>query len=161
MGTLIVDSSALITLAGADALSLLALWPHGVATVADVYRETVEAGLAKGYPDAASIGRVFEKEVICIRNPRRTGKFSGISRTDSLVLLLAEEIADARLLVNDQTLLRKAEEIGLATQYTAEFVQELYEAGKIPRRRCDRLFEDFLSNLRYSREFIEAFLLGR
>jgi len=158
---MVLDSSALITLAGADALALLALSPHKAVTVSEVYRETVEIGSVKAYPDAAAIGRLFEQGVVRVRDPRRKEKLTGISPTDSLVLRLAEEVAAAVLLVNDQALLRKAEQRGLAAQFTAEFVQELYDAGRLSRRRRARLFQEFVANGRYSEEFMGTFLLRR
>lgn len=161
MGFVVLDSSALITLAGAEALGLLTLSPHKAVTVSEVYRETVEMGSVKAYPDAAAIGRLFEQGVVRVQEPRRKEKLTGISPTDSLVLLLAEEISAAALLVNDQTLLRKAEQRGLAAQFTAEFVQELCHAGRISRHRRDRLFQEFVANERYSGELIEAFFLRR
>mgnify|MGYP001569590475 CR=1 FL=1 len=158
---MILDSSALITLAGAEALGLLGLSRHRAITVSEVYRETVEIGSLKAYPDAAAIGMLFEQGVVTIRDPRRKGKIIGISRTDSLVLRLTEEVPAAVLLVNDQALLRKAQQRGLSAQYTAEFVQELYRAGRITERRRDSLFRDFVANGRYSEGFMEALLLRR
>lgn len=161
VGHIVLDSSALVTLAGADALALLALSAHTSLTVSDVYRETVEQGLAKGYPDAVAIAGLFEQGIVTIQDPRRKEKLAGISRTDSLVLLLAQEVSAAALLVNDQVLLRKAEQRGLAAQFSAEFVQELYQSGRISRRRRDRVLRDFVANERYTEEFVEALLLGR
>ena len=158
---MVLDSSALITLAGAEALALLARSPHRAITPSEVYRETVEIGLVKACPDAAAIGRLFQQGVVRVQDPRRREKLAGISRTDSLVLLLAEEVSAAVLLVNDQALWRKAEQRGLAAQYTAEFVQELYRTGRVSRRRRDSLFRDFLANRRYSEQFMEAFFLRR
>jgi hypothetical protein len=156
VGFLVLDSSALITLAGADGLPLLALAPHKAITVSEVYRETVEIGSVRAYPDAAAIGGLFEQGIVSVQDPRRKEKMTGISPTDSLVLLLAEEVSAAVLLVNDQALLRRAEQRGLAAQFTAEFVQELHRAGRISRRRRDRLFRDFVANRRYSEDFMEA-----
>ena len=161
VGHMVLDSSALVTLAGADALPLLALSAHKSLTVSEVYRETVEVGLAKAYPDAVAIAGLFEHGTVTIQDPRRKEKLAGISRTDSLVLLLAQEVAAAALLVNDQVLLRKAEQRGLAAQFSAEFVQELYHTGRISRRRRDRVFRDFVTNERYTEEFVEALLLRR
>lgn len=161
VGTIVVDSSALITLAGADALSLLTLSPHKAVTVSEVYRETVEIGSAMAYPDAAAIGSLFEQGMVTVQDPRRKQKLAGISRTDSLVLLLAEEVAATVLLVNDQALLRKAEQRGLAAQFTAEWVQELHQAGRVSRRQRDGLFQDFVAHGRYSEGFIEAISAGR
>ena len=158
---MVVDSSVLITLAGADALSLFALSPHRAITVSEVHRETVEIGLAQAYPDATAIGKLFEQGILTVQDPRRKEKLTGISPTDSLVLLLAEEVSAAVLLVNDQALLRKAEQRRVAAQFTAEFVQELYQAGQISRRRRDSLFRNFVTNGRYSEEFMETFFLRR
>lgn len=155
---LVVDASSLITLAGADALGLLSLSPLKACTVAEVYRETVEVGLARGYRDAPAISRAFEQGLLTIRDPRRAEKLTGISRTDSLLLHLAEETG-AEILVNDQALLRKAEERGLPARVTAEFVQRLYKAKKISGARRDALLKDFVANGRYSEDFLLAFLL--
>ena len=157
VGFIVLDSSALITLAGADGLPLLALSPHKTITVSAVYRETVEIGAARAHPDAAAIGRLFEQGVVRVQDPHRREKMAGLSETDSLVLRLAEEVSAAVLLVNDQALLRRAEQRGLAAQFTAEFVQELHRARRISRRRRDGLFRDFVANRRYSQEFMEAF----
>lgn len=161
MGHLVIDSSALVTLAGAEALGLLALSPHKALTVPEVYRETVEIGIAQGYPDALAIGRLFEEGVVTVRDPRRKEKLAGISRTDSLVLLLAGEVSAAVFLVNDQALLRKAEQLRVPAQFTAEFVQELCQAGRISCPRRDRLLEGFVANGRYSEEFLGALILRR
>lgn len=161
MGHIVLDSSALVTLAGADALTLLALSPHKGLTVSEVYRETVEIGLATAYPDAVAIARLFEQGTVTIQDPRRQGKLAGISRTDSLVLLLAQEVSAAAVLVNDQALLRRAKQRGLVAQFSAEFVQELCDTGRISRRRRDTLLREFVANGRYSEEFMEALLLRR
>jgi hypothetical protein len=121
----------------------------------------VEVGLAKAYPDAVAIAGLFEHGTVTIQDPRRSQKLAGISRTDSLVLLLAQEVAATALLVNDQALLRKAEQRGLPAQFSAEFVQELYRMGRISRRRRDRLLRDFVANERYTEEFVEALLRRR
>lgn len=161
MASLVLDSSALITLAGANALPLLRLSPHRALTVSGVYSETVEAGLARAHPDAVAIREAFEIQIVAIQNPRSTETLAGISRTDSQVLLLAEEVAAAALLVNDKPLWRKAEQRGLPARFTAEFVEDLYQAGKISRKRRDGLLDGFVSRLRYSEEFIRALLLAR
>lgn len=161
MAEWVVDSSSLITLAGAGAIQLLARANAPVVTVPEVYRETVETGKARAFPDAGEIAGGFEKGLISIRAPRGTRRIGGVSPVDSRVLLLAEEIQGAILLVNDQTLLRKAEQRGIASQFTAEFVRDLQAGGKISRRDRDRLFEAFLANGRYSEPFLEALLQGR
>jgi hypothetical protein len=86
---------------------------------------------------------------------------AGISLTDSLVLRLGEEVRAAAVLINDQALLRKAEERGLPAQVTAQFVHSLYVARKISRARRDKLLNDFVAHGRYSEQFLQAFLLGR
>jgi len=156
-----VDSSALITLAGGGALSLLALAPGPVCTVQEVYEETVEAGLARGFPDAVEISHYFRDQRVSIRSPRRDERVEGVSRADSRVLLLAEELGAADLLVNDRTLLGKAVERGLPARFTLEFVVDLSDAGRLSRKRRDALIENFVARGRYSREFVAAVLLGR
>ena len=156
-----MDSSALITLAGAGALSLLPLARRDARTVPEVYRETVEVGLSQGYPDARAIGDCFRRGWIQAQSPKRPMELPGLSRTDSLVLRLAEETAAAGLLVNDRTLLRKAEQRNLPARVTLEFVWERLEARQISRRRFDQLLFNFRERRRYSEEFLEAFLLGR
>ena len=161
VGLLVLDSSALITLAGAGALRLLTLSPHKACTVTEVYRETVEAGWGKARAEAVEIARCFDRKMVTIQDPLGSEKLAGISRTDSQVLLLAEETGAADLLTNDRTLLAKAEQRGLPACVTAEFVMELHENGKISRKRRDRLLGDFLDRGRYSEEFLRALLLGR
>lgn len=78
MSTLVLDSSALITLAGAQALGLLGLSRHTAFTVSEVYRETVEIGSLKAYPDAAAIGRLFEQGIVAVRDPRHEEKIIGV-----------------------------------------------------------------------------------
>ncbi len=159
MNQLVVDSSALITLAGADGLSLFGYWQGAIWTIPEVYSETVEAGSAKGCPDAAVIQRCFVENVIRIREPRRRDKLPGLSSADSRVIFLAQEIGAAYLLVNDHALLRRAEQHSIPTRFTAEFVKELHEKHAITRRRMDRLFEAFLLRQRYSEEFLNALLM--
>ena len=89
VNALVLDSSALITLATGDGLALLGRWPGKVYTVAEVYRETVEIGGAVAFPDARAIGHSFQRNVITVRGPRRRDKLSGLSETDSLVVHLA------------------------------------------------------------------------
>ena len=108
VGLLVADSSALITLAGADTLSLLRLSAHKAVTVPEVYQEVVEAGLAGAYPDALAIRRAFEDGIVTVRPAHRSEKIPGISPTDSLIILLAEEVEAAELLINDRALYRKA-----------------------------------------------------
>jgi len=156
----VVDASALITLGGAGALSLLGLGPYMAVTVPEVYRETVEIGLARIYPDAAAIARAFQQGLVRLREPTHTGPITGISPTDSLVLRLAEETR-AVLLVNDHTLLRNAQQRGVVARFSAELVLELGKTGKISRPRQERLLAEFVANGRYSEEFIQALRLRR
>ena len=159
MGAIVVDSSALITLAHANALSLLQLRPGDVWTIPEVYMETVEMGLARGYPDAMAIQKCFRDDVIRLRQPRRREQLSGISLTDALVILLAEELHAVFLLVNDHALLRRAEQYGVPARFTAEYVKQLHEEHVVSGRRMARLFQVFLENGRYSEEFLNALLL--
>jgi len=154
---LVLDSSALITLAAGGALSLLRQWPGDVCTVTEVFQETVEVGGARAFPDASAIARCFQGKTVSVRDPRRRDKLSGLSETDSLIVRLAVELS-GRLLANDQTLRRKAEQRGVSAAFTVEFVQDLYEKAKLSRRRRDQLFTDFVAGGRYSREFMDAFL---
>ncbi len=155
-----IDSSALITLAVADGLDLLARSSHPVRTVSEVYRETVEEGSAKGRPDAAEIGRAFEKGIVTVENPRRRERLAGLSRTDSLVLHLAQEIRARECLINDQDLLVKMKRRGLAARYTLEFVEALYRAARISLARRDHLLREFLAYGRYTESFAQSLLLG-
>jgi predicted nucleic acid-binding protein len=159
VGTLVVDSSALITLAGADALPLLTLWPGKVLTIPEVYYETVEIGLMKGYPDAAAIERCFSDRAVSTREPACRERLTGIGLVDSLVIRLAEELGAANLLVNDHALLRRAEEHGIEARFTAEFVCELRDERRISIDRMVRLFQAFLERRRYSEEFLNALLM--
>ena len=108
-----------------------------------------------------AIASVFEQGMVTIQDTRRREKLAGISLTDSSVLRLAQEVSAAALLANDQVLLRRAEQVGLAAQFSAEFVLELCHAGRISRRRLDGLLRDFVANGRYSEEFMEALILRR
>jgi len=160
VGYLVADASALVTLAGADALGLLRLSPHQVCTVPEVREETVEAGLARGFSDAHAIARFFAAGRLEVIAPRRREKMDGISFADSLLLSLAEQISADDLLVNDRRVLRKAEQRGLPARLTAEFVQDLYQQRRISRARRDRLFGSFVDRQRYTDDFIRALLLG-
>ncbi len=155
---LVVDSSALITLAGADALSLFGYWQGAIWTIPEVYSETVDAGIAKGYPDAGAIQQCFVENVIRIKEPRNSERLTGLSLADSRVVLLAGEMNASCLLVNDHALLKRSEHHGIPARFTAEFVKELHEKQAISRRRMIRLFEAFLQRQRYSEEFLNALL---
>ena len=157
---LVLDSSALITLAGADALGLLRLSPHKACTVGEVYREAVEWGREKGRPDALLIGRLFERGIVTIQDPRRRERLPGISQTDSLVIHLAEEARAALCLMNDQELRDRAVRRGLPARYTAEFVNELYVTGNISQTRRDALLQAFLANRRYTEHFLQSLFSG-
>jgi len=157
VGVLVLDSSALITLAGADALGLLSLSRLSPYTVTEVYRETVESAL--GRPGTDAIDRCFKERLISIQDPRREQKLTGISQTDSLVLLLAAEVVADDFLSNDRTLVRKAGQQGLAAHFTAEFVHHLWEADRISRERRDGLIENFVVRRRYSRRFVDLLFL--
>lgn len=157
----VVDTSALITLAGADALGLLRLPPHQPCAPPEVFQEAAEAGLAQAFPDALKIRELFDRGHASIRAPRRRQKIEGVSVTDSLVILLAEELGAADLLANDRGVLRKAEQRGLPASLSVEFVQDLFEQGNISRKRRDALFACFLARGRHTEEFVRVFLLGR
>ena len=160
-GVIVIDSSSLITLAGAGALSLIALSPDKALTITQVYEETVEHGLTLAYPDATAIAHLFENQTVTIRDPARKVAFSGVSVADSLLLRLAAEVSASGLLTNDQKLWHKADQRGLPAYYPAEFVDGLHREKRISRRRRDSLLEEFVANRRYSRAFMDAFLLGR
>jgi rRNA-processing protein FCF1 len=161
VGIIVVDSSALITLACAGALDLLALSEHTVRTVKEVYRETVEAGLVRGLPDAKAIQRVFDGGLVTIGEPRRTQRLAGISHTDSLVLRLAQEVSARYVLTNDQPLFRKAQRLSLPACFTAQFVCLPHVAGATTAARRDRLLDAFVAAGRYSEEFMRVFREGR
>jgi len=156
----VLDSSSLITLARADALDLLVLAPHAAITVSAVYRETVETAALKAHAEAREIARCFDEKQIVIRDPRRRTPVPGVSRVDSTVIRLAEELGAADLLTNDRALLRKAEQRGLRASFTAEFVLRLCAADRIARQRQDELFRAFIAHRRYSAQFLEALTLG-
>lgn len=158
VGFLVLDSSALVTLAVAEALPLIRLSPHRAITVKEVYRETVEAGLAHGYPDALAIAEAFDQGIVAVQDPVSGAGAAG-RRADALVLLLAEQVQAAGLLINDKSLFRKAVARGLPAQLTAEFVYDLFQGGKLTRQRRDSLFEEFAGRGRYTRQLLEAFLL--
>ena len=140
---------------------LLGLWPEPVFTVSDVYRETVETGLARGYPDVPAIQEAFDRRVLTIRKPRRSELLSGVGPTDSLVLLLAGEIPSAELLANDHPLIRKAQQREVPVLYTAEFVWQLHCIGRIAGDRCSALLREFVANERYTQDFMNAFVTQR
>ncbi len=156
---LVLDSSALVTLAQADALPLLRLSAHEAVTVPEVYRETVEAGLARGHPDALAIREAFERGLIRVRGAGPSGATAEGRHADPLVLALAERMGAAALLVNDRSLFRRAFTLGLPAQLTIEFVQDLLRGGKITRPFRDSLLQKFIARGRYTSEFIEAFHL--
>ena len=126
-----------------------------------MYEETVEHGLTLAYPDAAAIAHLFEDQTVTIRDSARKVTFSGVSVTDSLLVRLAAEVSASGMLTNDQKLWHKADQRGLPACYTAEFVEPLHHEKRISRRRRDSLLEEFVANRRYSRAFMDAFLLGR
>ena len=161
MGNVVVDSSTLITLAGAGALDLLKLVPHRARTVSAVHRETVEVGVARGIADAAAIAAAFAQRVVAIQEPRRKDRLPGISLADSLVLHLAVELGAACVFTNDRTLFRKARQQGLVAGISAELVLDLHTEGRISQQRRDALLKEFVARGRYSEEFIQALLLGR
>jgi hypothetical protein len=156
---IVIDSSALITLARADALFVLPLGSGEIWTIPEVYQETVDAGLGKGYPDAILIQKCFRDEIVRLRSPRNRGRLSGVSHTDSLVIFLAEELSAAFLLVNDHALLKRAEEHDVPAQFTAEYVKQLYKQGAVSRRRMEHLFRVFQECRRYSEDFLHALLM--
>ncbi len=158
MAVWVIDSSALITLAVADGLALLTLSSNQIRTVPEVYRETVEGGLAQGRPDAAEIGRAFEKGIVTVQNPRRREKLPGLSQTDSLVVHLAQEMRAQECLINDQDLLVKMRRRGLVARYTLEFVEALHTTGRISRAKRDRLLREFLAQGRYTEPFLQSLL---
>ncbi|HYM09527.1 MAG TPA: hypothetical protein VEU62_02280 [Bryobacterales bacterium] len=156
-----LDASSLVTLAQAHALSLLTLLPDQALTVTEVYREAVEAGRARGYPDALLIADAFSHRWVTIADPAGQEPLPGISRTDSLVIHLAEELGAVDVLINDRTLLGKAKQRRLPARLTADFVEALYQRGRITRKRRHGLLSAFVAQGRYSEEFMKAFLLLR
>ncbi len=153
-----LDSSALITLAKADDLMLLALSAHEPVAVAGVYEETVTNGR---YPHDFRIGQLFARQIVRTRDPSRPRQLPGISVTDSLVVLLAEEVGASELLSEDGKLLRRAQQRGVAAHVTAVFVQQLYETGKISLERRDGLFASFVANHRCTPAVVDVFLPKR
>lgn len=126
----------------------------------EVFRETVEVGLARGLPNAEPIRQLFERGKIGLRDPRRKEKLPGISQADSLVLHLARELPAEESLVNDQALLAKMKGRGLVVHYTAEFAQALYAEDRISLQRRDDLFREFLLRGRYTEMLLQHIALG-
>ena len=153
---IVLDSSAIITFARVAELDLLQLWSGSIWTIPEVYQETVDAGLVKGYPDAISIQKSFRDGIIQIKNPRKRERLAGVSLTDSLVIMLAAELHAAFLLVNDHALLRRAEGYGVSAQFSAEFIRQLCEEGKISNRRMMRIYRALHEAGRYTEEFLNA-----
>jgi len=87
----VIDSSALISLAKIDAIDLLIRINAKFLCPEEVYEETVEMGIRKGYPDAIIIKRIFDKKLIETVTVKTPKIYKGISKNDSKVIQLTKQ----------------------------------------------------------------------
>jgi hypothetical protein len=149
----VVDSSTLISLSWAGGLDLLTPGhcPLDLVVPVEVHEETVDEGLARGYPDAAAIADAVSGATI---TPRVDA-----SSVDHAVLLVAKEYG--LLLTNDVALGRRAANIGVRWLRTADLVLLGVRTERVIERRATAvlyglhnagrlttaLFEDYLKEL--------------
>ncbi len=119
MGSVIVDSSSLISLARAGLLDMLSRLPERPRILDVVWDEVVTAGRAGQHPDAFALQAVLGNET------RQASP--GAPTVDQAVLQAA--LADGVLLANDLTLGRRARNLGARWLRTADLVLLLRHAG--------------------------------
>ncbi|MGF1661042.1 MAG: hypothetical protein ACFCVG_00980 [Kineosporiaceae bacterium] len=149
----VVDSSTLISLAWSGGLDLISppCCPVSLVVPAEVRHETVDEGLARGYPDAAAIADAISDAAMTEPVDART--------TDQAVLVAARE--HGLLLTNDVALGRRAANVGVRWLRTADLVLLGVRTGHVTERRAmavmhgmhaagrltSELFEDYLKEL--------------
>lgn len=118
----VIDSSSLISLAKAGALSLLGHAPFEVVILDVVRAETVDAGLDSSHADSVAIAAAVAQLAV------RETATRGIS-VDAIVLDSA--VSAGVLIANDLALGRRARNVGARWLRTADFVVLLAQLERI------------------------------
>lgn len=117
----VIDSSTLISLAWAGHLDLLQRSPLRLIVPAEVRKETVAEGLARGHPDAAAIDVAVAPLASMAAPDMRT--------VDEAVLYLGRSVG--MLLANDVALGRRAANLGAGWLRTADYVVLCVRSGEV------------------------------
>lgn len=148
---IVVDSSTLISLAWAGQLPLLGCAPVALVIPAEVRREVVDEGLARGYPDAAAI----ESTVKVIADAGRSEELRDLP-VDDAVLVRARE--HGVLLTNDLALGRRALNTGVRWLRTADFIVLCVRSGGLDRLRGVAAVKALRAAGRITEELLDAYL---
>ena len=146
----VVDSSFLISLARSGLLGLLGRLPFDLVWLDAVKRETVDAGVAGGHPDAAAIESATRGLAV------RPAGGAAASTVDAIVV---EAAARAGLLVsNDLALGRRARNLGAHWLRTADVVVLLRETTAIDAGEACAAIAALRGAMRLSPELADAYL---
>jgi hypothetical protein len=144
------DSSFLISLARAGLLALLRRLPFELVWLEAVKRETIDAGLAGGHPDAAAIESATRGLLV-----RPTGP----APAASVDVIVVDAAVRAGLLVsNDLALGRRARNLGAHWLRTADVVVLLNETGGIDKGEARAAIAALRDATRISPDLAGAYL---
>lgn len=131
----VIDSSILISLAKIDAIDLLTKINAKFFCPEEVYEETVEIGIKKGYPDAIIIKRIFDKKLIKAVRVKTPKMYRGISRNDSKIVQLIKQ-EEGYLFVDDEKLSRVATNQGMKVRNSIDVIVRVFHKGTIDKQKC-------------------------
>jgi len=132
----VIDSSTLISLAKIDAIDLLIGISAKFLCPKEVYEETVETGIRKGYPDAIIIKRIFDKKLIETVRVKTPKIYKGISKNDGKVIQLTKQEKGEYLFVDDEKLSRIATNEGIKVRNSIDIIVRIFQKGIINQHQC-------------------------
>lgn len=143
----VIDSSTLISLAWAGQLGLLQRCPLRLVVPAEVRRETVTEGLARGHPDAAAID-VAVAALASMAAP-------DAQSVDEAVLYLGRAVG--MLVTNDVALGRRAANLGAGWLRTADLVVLCVRSGEVDVTRGLAAIHALFGAGRLTADLLEAY----
>ena len=137
MTEIISNSSPLIFLARIGKLEYLFSLFKYILIPPEVYNETIERGLEKGYPDAILLQQVYNKGLIKIRTPITISVLlknnNNIHLGEIEAISLALEMKDSVILLDDEEVRIFARNMGIKVKGTLGILVENYNTQLISK----------------------------
>lgn len=164
MTEIISNSSPLILLAKIDKLEyLFSLFKH-ILIPPEVYNETIERGLEKGFPDAILLQQVYNKGLIKIKKPIQIPV--SLKNNTSLhlgeieAISLAMEMKDSVILLDDEGARIFARNMGIKVKGTLGILVENYTTQLISKDEAKKSLS-LLNEIMYLSGEVFEFILRK
>jgi predicted nucleic acid-binding protein len=147
--TLVFDATPLIYLAKADRLGVLTDLEDDLVIPGRVYKEVVDDGMKRGYPDAKRINNHLRDGLFGQRTFEKNERFenlvenTSLSSADVAVLLLADD-TNGTAVMDEQHGREVADVEGIETRGTAYLLLSLVKRGDLPAEEARDTIDEML-----------------